>query len=174
MDIKVTHGGFQILGVGVDNNGVVRLVGNTDSPELPTTDGSMCSFMSPPCIGNGFFGVVGPYTTASVSHKSLTFGTQLLSTTSEPKRITVFNTGTAQMKVSGLQISGDFSIQTNYCGNWVDPGKHCDVYVVFTPKASGTRDGSLTFTDNTASSPHVVRLKGHGHDRKEQSPETLE
>jgi hypothetical protein len=168
MDIKVTHGMQQILGVGVDNNGAVRFVGNTDSPELPTTDGSMCSFpYYPPCIGSGFFGVVGPYTTASVSHKSVTFGTQLLSTTSEPKRIALFNTGTAQMTVSGLQISGDYSIQTNYCGNGVKPGTHCDVYVVFTPNASGTREGSLTFTDNAASSPQVVMLKGHGHAREE-------
>jgi hypothetical protein len=121
-------------------------------------------FVTPPCKGSGFFGVVGPYTTASISHKSLTFGTQLLSATSEPKRITIFNTGTAQMTVSGLRISGDYSIHANYYGNGVNPGKHCDVYVVFTPTASGSREGSLTFTDNAASSPHVVILKGNGHE----------
>jgi hypothetical protein len=108
---------------------------------------------------------VGPYTTASVSHQRVTLGTQLLSTTSEPKRITLFNTGTAQMTVSGLRISGDYSIQANYCGT-VKAGKHCDVYVAFTPKASGIREGSLTFTDNAASSPQVVTLKGHGHNRE--------
>jgi hypothetical protein len=44
MDMTVTHGVAGILAVSVDENGVVRFVGNTDSPELPTTDGSMCSF----------------------------------------------------------------------------------------------------------------------------------
>jgi hypothetical protein len=165
MDIKVTHGGLGILGASVDNNGVVRFVGNTDSPELPTTDGSMCSFFYGPCtVESGFFGVVGPYTTASVSHKNVTFGMQLLSTPSEPKRVALFNTGTAQMIVSGVRISGDYSIESNHCGNGVKPGEHCDVYVVFTPTASGIREGILTFTNNAASSPQVVTLKGHGND----------
>ena len=71
IDITVTHGTQQILGVAVDNNGAVRFVGNTDSPELPTTDGSICSFVTPPCKGSDFFGVVGPYATASISQQQV-------------------------------------------------------------------------------------------------------
>jgi hypothetical protein len=90
------------------------------------------------------------------------FGTQLVATTSAPSRISLFNTGTAQMTVSGLQVTGDYSIQTNYCGKGVKPSTHCDVYVAFTPKASGTRTGTLTFADNAASSPQKVTFTGVG------------
>jgi hypothetical protein len=66
------------------------------------------------------------------------------------------------MTVSALQVAGDYAIQTNYCGKGVKPSTHCDVYVAFTPKAGGTRAGTLTFTDNASSSPQKVTLTGVG------------
>src|SRR5215470_13447893 len=64
--------------------------------------------------------------------------------------------------LSALKISGDFSIQTSFCGKGVRPSTHCDVLVAFTPKTAGIRNGTLSFTDNASSSPQRVSLSGVG------------
>jgi hypothetical protein len=165
MDITLDRGEQQSSSIGVDSLGTVYLLGNTDSSTFPTTDGSVCASIDWPqfCLGgSGFIGKIEPYTTASVSPKSANLGAQLLSTTSTPIKIALSNTGTAQMTVSGLRVSGDYSVQTNYCRNGIKPSTHCDVYVVFIPRAGGIRTGTLTFTDNATSSPQVVALTGTG------------
>jgi hypothetical protein len=156
--------GQQGTAIAVDSLGTAYPVGITFSIDFPTTDGSRCaSNDGVTCLGDSsFIGQVGPYSTASVSPSSVIFPTQLVSTTSAAKKISLFNTGTAQMTVAGLQVSGDFSIQTNFCGKGVKPSTHCDVYVTFTPKAAGTRTGTLSFSDNAASSPQKVTLTGVG------------
>src|SRR4030088_2324361 len=74
----------------------------------------------------------------------------------------LFNTGSVQGIVSSVQTTGDFQLQTNHCMNGVKPGTHCDVYVTFSPTASGTRTGTLSYNDNAQGSPQTVSLSGVG------------
>jgi len=93
---------------------------------------------------------IGP--TAGIAPTSLTFGSQLVSTSSATQAVTLSNNGTADLTVASITIGGtnggDFS-QTNNCGTKVVAGKSCTVTVTFKPTISGTRTATVTITDNT-------------------------
>lgn len=60
-----------------------------------------------------------------------------------------------------LTVTGDFS-ETDDCASGVPAGSKCDVNVVFTPTAGGTRNGVLTFAFGGSISPVTVPLTGVG------------
>jgi hypothetical protein len=103
----------------------------------------------------------------SISSLSLEFSDQLINTASSPKTETVTNTGTANLTITTVTISGtnagDFAKSADNCaGATVVPNGSCSVSVTFTPKAKGTRTASLTITDNAAGSPQSANLNGSG------------
>ncbi len=99
----------------------------------------------------------------SLSSASLTFASQALGSTSAPQTITMTNSGTAALTISSITVTGDFA-ELNTCGAALAAGASCAINVTFTPKVAGSRTGSLTITDNAASSPQVVNLGGGGAD----------
>ncbi len=115
----------------------------------------------------------GAVPTVSVSPSSLTFGSQTVHTSSAPLPVTVQNTGTSVLAINSITVSGDFS-QTNSCGATVSAGGSCTINVIFTPTASGTRNGTLTIADNAGNSPQTVSLTGTGSGSSVSlSPNTL-
>lgn len=100
---------------------------------------------------------------ATLSGTSLTFANQVLNTTSASQSITLTNGGTADFKVTNVTTTGDFA-QTNTCGGFVTAGTNCAVSVTFKPTTIGARSGSVTITDNAASSPQTILLGGTGND----------
>lgn len=102
-----------------------------------------------------------PAPVASFNPTSLTFPAQTLGTRSAPQTVTLTNTGNAPLAITSVVASGDFS-QTKDCQPVVDAGQHCTVTVTFTPTASGSRTGSLTFTDNASDNPQSLPLSGTG------------
>ena len=99
--------------------------------------------------------------TAGLSVNSLTFGSQLLSTSSSAQTVTLTNSGNASLAISSVAITGDFA-QTNTCGTALAANSSCSLNVTFTPTAAGSRAGTLTITDDAATSPNVVSLTGTG------------
>ncbi len=95
---------------------------------------------------------------------SLTFPKRAVGTTSPTKGITVLNSGSATLNISGISISGDFALATSPkpCGSTLAVGKSCKIKVTFTPTAVGTRTGDVTITDNAPNSPQQVPLTGTG------------
>ena len=89
------------------------------------------------------------------------FGTQLVNTSSPPQVISITDTGADTLNISSIVAGGDYS-QTNNCGTSIASGTSCQVTVLFTPTATGTRTGSLTITDDAAGSPHTISLTGNG------------
>jgi hypothetical protein len=85
----------------------------------------------------------------------------LLNTTSLSLPVSLFNSGTAALAVSGIAASGDFA-QTNNCGSSLGAGGNCRIDVTFTPTAAGARAGTLSVTDNASGSPHTASLNGTG------------
>jgi hypothetical protein len=63
------------------------------------------------------------------------------------------------MTVTGIQVTGDFS-QTNNCGTVAANGGTCTVQVTFTPTSTGSRTGTITFTDSAPTSPQTLMLNG--------------
>jgi hypothetical protein len=96
---------------------------------------------------------------------TLTFGSQLVGTSSVSQPVTLSNTGTASFTINKLTVSGDFS-QSNTCaGNLagVTSGSiSCTINVTFTPTAKGLRRGTLTLLDNATGSLQLVHLTGVG------------
>jgi hypothetical protein len=91
----------------------------------------------------------------------VTFGSQTISTTSPPQLVYLTNTGVDALNVTSITTSGDFAVVSN-CGTIVAPGANCAVSVSFTPTATGTRTGTLSFADDASGSPHAVTLTGTG------------
>lgn len=103
----------------------------------------------------------------SVSPTSLTFADQLAGSSSTAQTISVKNTGTGALSISGISIGGanssDFA-ETNTCGTTVAAGSNCQVNVTFTPSATGARMATLSISDTAAGSPQTVSLSGSGTD----------
>lgn len=86
-------------------------------------------------------------------------------TPSAGQAITLTNTGSAPLSISGFSFTGvnpsDFS-QTNNCGSSVAVGGSCMITVVFTPGAAGLRGASLNIADSASGSPQMVFMQGIG------------
>jgi len=104
-------------------------------------------------------GVVGGL--AVIAPASLTFGTQSVGTTSASQSVTLTNTGTANVSISGISPSGEFS-QTNNCpiGSTLAPNASCTLSVTFSPKTAGTRFGAISIFDSSPNAPQIVQLTG--------------
>jgi Abnormal spindle-like microcephaly-assoc'd, ASPM-SPD-2-Hydin len=97
----------------------------------------------------------------SISTSSLSFGSQLVATTSAAQTVTLTNTGGASLSISSISTSQPFG-QTNNCPASLVGGASCTINVTFTPQASGAVNGVLTITDSAAGSPQSVNLAGTG------------
>jgi len=103
---------------------------------------------------------------AGVSPLSLTFGNQAIGVTSAGQMVTLSNTGTANLTVNSITITGanagDFA-ELNGCGTLLVAGGTCSAFVTFRPTAGGARAASLTFSTNDAAHPTLtVGLSGTG------------
>jgi len=98
----------------------------------------------------------------SVSPTTLTFSSQAVGTSSPSQPVTLTNSGSEALSISGITTSGDFS-QTNNCGNSLAAGSACTINVTFTPTAVGARTASLVITDNSggeSGSQQTINLTG--------------
>jgi hypothetical protein len=100
---------------------------------------------------------------------SLTFGSQLVGTSSTSQPVTLTNTSTNSVSISSIVASGDFSEADN-CGTTLAGSSSCTINVTFTPTAVGTRTGTLTITD--AAGTQTVSLTGTGSINVSLSPST--
>src|SRR5713226_2598717 len=108
----------------------------------------------------------------TLSATSLSFGNQLLGTTSAAKTVTLTNSGGATLTISSITVTGDFA-QINTCGTSVAAGANCTISVTFTPTTTGTRSGTLSITDNAKNSPQAVALSGTGTPPVTLSPASI-
>jgi hypothetical protein len=100
--------------------------------------------------------------TATVTPTTLSFGNQVINTTSVSKSVTLTNTGSSSLTISSITASASFAISSKTCGATLAAGAKCKVSVTFTPTVLGKLTGTLTFTDNAANSPQTVPLTGTG------------
>jgi len=96
---------------------------------------------------------------------SLAFGNQNLNS---PKTLalTITNTGTAAVNITGTSASGpnsaDFTAALNTCSSPISPGGNCSLNVTFTPSIAGVESATLTVTDNAGNGTQTVSLTGTG------------
>lgn len=95
-----------------------------------------------------------------LSVPSINFGNQAVGTSSGSRPVVVTNCGTANLVVSGVTPTGNFS-QTNNCGT-VLPNAICTINATFSPLSTGSLTGQLSIASNSASTPDLVALSGFG------------
>ncbi len=98
---------------------------------------------------------------ASLSATTLSFGSQLVGTTSPAQSITLSNYGTTTLSIASIATTANFD-ETDSCGSSLAAGASCTVNVTFTPSAVGSVTGTLSVADNAPSSPQKVALSGTG------------
>lgn len=79
---------------------------------------------------------------------SLSFSPTLIGSSASAQYVTIANTGQEAANLTSETVGGDFSLSANTCGSSLLPNYSCTVGVVFTPTATGTRNGVLTVTDS--------------------------
>lgn len=109
-------------------------------------------------------GVPVPAPAATFSSALIDFGSQSVGGLYAPRSVTLRNSGTAPMAITGLAVTGaGFSRSGTTCGATLAAGAACTVDVTFAPTAAGTTfTGALTLTSDAAGSPHTVALTGRG------------
>src|SRR5690606_10775226 len=101
-----------------------------------------------------------------ISPASVNFGSQLVGVESDPRTLTITNTGTAELVVSGLSLTGNHAAEFKYVPAGalpitLAPGNSTTIDLTFTPSIIGARTASLRIEDN-AGGPHTVALSGTG------------
>jgi P pilus assembly chaperone PapD len=97
---------------------------------------------------------------------TLGFGSQTVGTPGDSQSLTLANTGTAPLTITGINVTGggrgEFAVVADSGERLLAPGASRTLSLRFTPQAAGNRSASLVVTDNAAGSPHAVSLTGSG------------
>ena len=111
--------------------------------------------------------------TVTVSPTSLSFGNQVLGTSSSVKKVTLKNAQSTSISVSSIISNlADFTRSTS-CSTTLTAGSSCTISVTFTPTALGLRSGTLSVNDTGAGSPQTVALSGTGVAAVTATPSSL-
>jgi hypothetical protein len=137
---------------------------------LATSTVLLASGAAPALASNGAGGTTPAPAGApavSLSPSTVAYGPQDVGTASAPQTITVTNTGTASLFISGMRQAGlnpvDFAEIDDQCvGMVIASGAACTLTVIFKPTATGARTATISVTDTAASSPQVIMLTGTG------------
>ena len=104
---------------------------------------------------------------AALLTSSLTFAPQAPGVNSTAQNVTLTNSGSAPLVISGISFGGtnggDFS-QTNNCGSAVPANSSCQISITFTPLAGGNRNATLLIANNGVGGTQTVDLAGTGED----------
>jgi hypothetical protein len=152
--------------IAVDSSGNAYVTGSASSTDFPV--------LSPFQLGlageqNAFVAKIGGANSPGIAFGpgALTFSAQVVGTPSASQTVTVTATGSQPLVLTGVTISGDFTLASTATscpssGGTVAGGDTCTVDVIFTPSQSGTRSGSVVLNDNAGGSPQSVSLQGMG------------
>ncbi|MGC1521377.1 MAG: choice-of-anchor D domain-containing protein [Steroidobacteraceae bacterium] len=95
---------------------------------------------------------------------AVSFANQQVGTTSVPTVVTVSNSGSANLTISAVQVTGTNSgsfAETNNCAT-VAPGASCSISLTFSPPSANPLSATLTVVSNAASSSSPIALGGQG------------
>lgn len=155
---------WSVYGSGLPNAPVVQLVASATTPAGGGSNGELRAGT----YGRGIWQIplltAGPGTNAAITLTpvALAFGTVAVGAASGAQTITVTNSGSAALVVSGMTATGEFTETDNCVGSPVAAGGSCAVQVVFAPTAAGAATGVLTISANVAGGRATAALSGTG------------
>jgi hypothetical protein len=95
----------------------------------------------------------------------LDFGNQTIGIASQPQVTALTNSGSGPLRITSVDLAGpdatDF-MESYSCGSVLPAGGSCNIKVIFTPVASGTRTAAVRVTYDAPNSPQTVALTGVG------------
>jgi len=164
---------------GLDLNQVVTYLGNGDGTFQPGVSfplGNECVFPAtgdfngdhkidvvvPNNIGDSVITLLNTGVVAFSPTTPMAFGKQAVGATSAPQTVTLTNTGSATLKISGITVTGQFKMSSTTCHSQVAPAASCSISVTFSPQSQGAKSGLISITDNASSKPQVIELSGTG------------
>ena len=104
-------------------------------------------------------------TALSLSDTTLIFGPQTVGMSSQPRTITLINTGGTAITVSGISLGGNnpgaFQVLGS-CSRLLQPGQGCQLGVAFAPSVSGPQSATLSFAGDPIATRQLVALSGTG------------
>jgi hypothetical protein len=101
--------------------------------------------------------------TVAVAPGSLTFGAQVVNTTSASQPVTVTANSAASVAISAVSVPTGFTETDNCKGVTLVPNTNtssCTINVTFAPTTVGPFSGNLSITDTAGGSPQTVALTG--------------
>jgi hypothetical protein len=140
----------------------------------PTTSGTRTATLnftdsagnSPQQVAVSGLGTGGTTGTVAASPGTLPFGSVDVGSTSSAQAVTVTNSTSSSVTLSGAGISGtnpaDFSVASTTCGSTLAASASCVANIVFKPTASGARSASWSITSSSSSTPLSAALSGTG------------
>jgi len=148
---------------------------------VPTSSGNQIGSVT--INSNGFFSqtnnvnLTGLASAISLSGAPVTFGNQLVKTTSAVKQITVKNNGSAAVTMGAITSTNTTDYHaTNNCpasGSTLAGGASCTVSVTFGPQSTGAKRGTVAVADSDPSTPQLIGLTGTGTSNVSLSPSTI-
>jgi hypothetical protein len=106
-----------------------------------------------------------PVALLEVTPLGIDFGAVPVSGTSSGYAVQINNSGNVSLTLSSVTLTGDFILQSNQCPtapNSLAPSATCFIYVAFSPRQSGLRQGSLTISVPANQITQKVQLQGTG------------
>lgn len=131
--------------------------GGTRTGSIVLSDDGVGSPQTIQLSGIGF----GPGIT--LAPQSLTFNGVSVGLSSTLQTVTVTNSGTDPLSITGIQISGSF-VQTNNCPATLAPAQSCAINVTFKPTSFGSSTGTITISDDADGGSQTIPLNGNGSD----------
>ena len=122
---------------------------------LTLTDNAPPGHQAVPLSGTGTGSI-------SVTPAKLGFGKSIVGLASAPQSLLLNNSASNPVSLTNVASSlADFTFQNN-CGAQIPASSSCSIDVTFTPTATGTRTGALTFSDGGSPSSFSIPLTGTG------------
>jgi hypothetical protein len=106
-----------------------------------------------------------PVALLEVTPLGVDFGAVPVGSTSSEYAVQVNNSGNVSLTLSSFNLTGDFILQGNQCPtapSTLAPGATCFIYVAFSPRQSGLRQGALTISAPANQITQTVQLRGTG------------
>ncbi len=106
---------------------------------------------------------VGTAPVVSLSASSLNFASTAVGSSAASQAVTLKNTGTGALTISGLSIAGTNAssfTETNTCGSGLAIGASCTITVTFKPTVVGANMAAIKIADNATGSPQSINLTG--------------